>query len=58
MSWFRRLALFPFIKAHPPRKTQPVVPDLIAAYAPVLPVSLLELWRQKGWGTTAACNAR
>lgn len=50
MSWFRRLALFPFIKAHPPRKTQPVVPDLIAAYAPVLPVSLLELWRQKGLG--------
>ncbi len=31
MSWFHRLALPPFIKAHPPRKTQPVLPDLIAA---------------------------
>ncbi|WP_349781097.1 GAD-like domain-containing protein [Xanthomonas arboricola] len=50
MSWFRRLALSPFIKAHPPRKTQPAPADLIAAYAPVLPASLLELWRQKGLG--------
>lgn len=50
MSWFRRLALSPFIKAHPPRKTQPAPADLIAAYAPLLPASLLELWRQEGLG--------
>ncbi len=50
MSWFRRLALSRFLKAHPPGKTQPAATDLIAAYAPVLPASLLELWRKKGLG--------
>lgn len=50
MSWFRRLALSRFLKAHPPDKTQPAATDLIAAYAPVLPASLLELWRKKGLG--------
>ncbi|MBO9857882.1 MULTISPECIES: GAD-like domain-containing protein [Xanthomonas] len=50
MSWFRRLALSRFLKAHPPGRTQPAAMDLIAAYAPVLPASLLELWRKKGLG--------
>ncbi|WP_184409523.1 GAD-like domain-containing protein [Xanthomonas sp. 3075] len=50
MSWFRRLALSPFIKAHPPRKTQPAPADLLATYETVLPASLLELWRKQGLG--------
>ncbi|PPV05892.1 hypothetical protein XBLMG947_1504 [Xanthomonas bromi] len=50
MSWFRRLALSPFTKAHPPRKTQPAPADLLGAYESVLPASLLELWRRKGLG--------
>lgn len=51
MVFFRRLALEPFIKAHPPhRSNRPAPADLLAAYEGRLPASLLELWRKKGLG--------
>ncbi len=49
--WFKRLALHPFLKAHPPhRDVRPAPPELLAAYDGRLPASLLELWRRKGLG--------
>lgn len=51
MDFFRRLALQPFLKAHPPqRRVAPAPADLIAEYDGVLPSSLLALWRRKGLG--------
>lgn len=51
MVFFRRLALDPFIKAHPPHRSNQRAPaDLLAAYEGKLPASLLELWRKKGLG--------
>lgn len=56
MFSFRRLALAPFIKAHPARQVSPAPAALIAAYEGVLPASLLELWRKKGLGLYGECQ--
>src|SRR4051812_48999805 len=50
MFFLRRLALAPFVKAHPPRRVSPAPADLIAAFDGALPASLLELWRKRGLG--------
>lgn len=51
LSLFRGLALQRFVTAHPPAPpVRPAPPELIDAYAGLLPESLLELWRRKGLG--------
>jgi hypothetical protein len=50
MICFRRLALHPFVTAHPAQQTSPAPAELIAAHEGILPASLLELWRRKGLG--------